>query len=142
MIHKMQVLFVLNIEFLRKLIDLSQVQFNDMMSLNQIKKGVCMETKQLPMIVKFEVISDKIAFVKKELIKILGPTRNEPGCIRYDLHQDIENPHIFMFYEVWDSVDAWKKHDVQPHIMQFRKAIEGSVKQISFNKLTHIHPVN
>lgn len=59
-------------------------------------------SKALPMIVKFEVKKDKIDFVKNELIKILEPTRKEIGCLRYDLHQDIDNPSIFMFYEIWE----------------------------------------
>lgn len=92
--------------------------------------------KQLPMIVKFEVYEDKIDFVKSELLNILEPTRKEKGCLRYDLHQDIEDPSIFMFYEVWETTDLWKAHDLMPHIISFKKNIEGSVKRISFNKLT------
>lgn len=91
--------------------------------------------KQLPIIVKFEVKEDKIEYVKSELLKILEPTRKEDGCIQYELHQDIENPSIFMFYEIWETVDLWKAHDSMPHIVAFKKAIEGSVKNISFNKL-------
>ncbi len=95
-------------------------------------------SKALPMIVKFEVKKDKIDFVKNELIKILEPTRKEIGCLRYDLHQDIDNPSIFMFYEIWETVDAWKAHDTQKHILDFKIAIEDSVDKISFNKLTLI----
>ena len=91
--------------------------------------------KQLPIIVKFEVKPDKIDFVKAELFKILEPTRNEDGCIQYDLHQDLENPSIFMFYEIWETTDLWKAHDSMPHVVAFKKAIEGSVDNITFNKL-------
>jgi len=94
--------------------------------------------KQLPMIVKFEVKKDKIEYVKNELIKILAPTRNEDGCIRYDLHQDINDPSIFMFYEIWETVEAWKAHDLKKHIIDFRKAIDGAVDKISFNQLVII----
>lgn len=90
----------------------------------------------LPMIVKFEVKKDKIEEVKKELLKILEPTRKEHGCIRYDLHQDINDPSIFMFYEVWETVEAWKAHDSKKHIQDFLKAIDGKVDKISVNKLT------
>lgn len=97
-----------------------------------------MNPNQLPMIVKFEVKKDKIEFVKKELLSILEPTRQEQGCLRYDLHQDIEDPSIFMFYEVWETTEAWKAHDSKKHILDFKKNIEGAVDKISFNKLTLI----
>ena len=71
-----------------------------------------------------------------ELLKILGPTRKEKGCLQYELHQDIEDPSIFMFYEIWETTDLWKAHDTKAHIVAFKENIEGSVKNISFNKLT------
>ncbi|MFA5471825.1 MAG: putative quinol monooxygenase [Acholeplasmataceae bacterium] len=97
-----------------------------------------MSTTQLPMIVKFEVKKDKIDFVKQELLKILEPTRKEQGCLKYDLHQDLEDPSIFMFYEVWETKEAWMAHDTKKHILDFKKNIEGAVNQISVNKLTLI----
>ncbi|MFP4478708.1 MAG: putative quinol monooxygenase [Candidatus Izemoplasmatales bacterium] len=89
----------------------------------------------LALIVKFDVKNDQIAFVKSELMKILEPTRNEVGCMLYELHQDLEHPNIFMFYEIWETKDAWKAHDKKQHIIDFKKAIEDSVNDISFNKL-------
>jgi len=93
-------------------------------------------SKQLPLIVKFVVKKEKLDFVKYELLKILGPTRKENGCILYELHQDLDNPYIFMFYEIWENEDYWKAHDKQQHIVEFKKAIEKSVENISYNKLT------
>jgi quinol monooxygenase YgiN len=93
-------------------------------------------SKQLPLIVKFEVKKDKLEFVKSELMKILEPTRNEEGCILYELHQDLNNPNILMFYEVWKTKDYWKAHDNKQHIVDFKKAIEGSVAKVTVNKLT------
>ncbi len=94
-----------------------------------------MET-QYPMIVKFIAKKDSIELVKTELIKILEPTRSEIGCIKYDLHQDLDDPSVFMFYEIWATKEAWIAHDSTPHINAFRKAIEGMVHSIDFNKLT------
>jgi quinol monooxygenase YgiN len=93
-----------------------------------------MSTK-LPLIVKFEVKKDRLEFVINELNKILEPTRNEDGCVLYELHQDLDDPYTLMFYEIWETVDAWKAHDQQKHIIDFKKAIDGAVEQITFNKL-------
>lgn len=92
----------------------------------------------LPIIVKFTVKEDKLELVKSELIKVLEETRKEDGCIRYDLHQDIENPNILMFYEIWETTAAWKAHDEKEHIVQLKKAIEGTTVSIEFNKLKHL----
>ena len=90
---------------------------------------------QLPIIVKFEVKKDRIEFVKSELIKIIEPTSKAQGCILYELHQDIHDPSIFMFYEIWETTAHWKAHDGQQHVVNFKKAIEGSIDKLTFNKL-------
>jgi quinol monooxygenase YgiN len=46
---------------------------------------------------------EKESRVKQELIKILAPTRAEPGYINFDLHQSTDNPSLFRFYENWVS---------------------------------------
>lgn len=91
--------------------------------------------QKLPMVVKFIVKEEKINLVKKALIDILEPTRNEEGCLLYELHQDLNDPSIFMFYEVWQTVDHWKAHDKQPHIETFRKIIDGALEKIEVNQL-------
>lgn len=91
---------------------------------------------QLPLIVKFEIKNEKLAYVKTELMKILEPTRKEKGCLLYELHQDLDNPNILMFYEIWETREAWKAHDNKQHILDFKKAIKGSVDNITVHKLT------
>ena len=90
---------------------------------------------KLPMIVKFYVKDGKVDEVKNELLKILEPTRNEEGCLLYELHQDLNNPNIFVFYEIWETVEAWKAHDTNPHINTFRDAIKNAVDRIEVNQL-------
>jgi quinol monooxygenase YgiN len=89
----------------------------------------------LPMIVKFEVEESQIQFLKSELIKLLVPTRAEQGCLRYDLHQDLDFPHIFMFYEVWETKDLWKAHDSKQHVLDLKKALESINVKITFHQL-------
>lgn len=91
--------------------------------------------KQLPLIVRFEVKFDKIDFVKSELLKILGPTRKEKGLIQYDLHRDLDNPTVFMFYEIWETEELWKIHNETSHIKAFSKAIEGALEKLTISKL-------
>lgn len=56
--------------------------------------------------------------VKEELMALVGPTRSEKGCIKYELHQSVENKSLFMFYEQWAN-----KKDLDEHIrMPYMKA--------------------
>ena len=50
---------------------------------------------------------------------LIAATLQEPGCLRYQLHQDLENPHSWMLYEEWESEAALSAHQQQPHYIAF-----------------------
>ena len=54
--------------------------------------------------------------VKQELMGLVGPTASEKGCIKYDLHQSVENKALFMFYETWASKKDLDAHFHMPHM--------------------------
>src|SRR4051812_25905541 len=39
--------------------------------------------------------------VKEALLALVEPTRKEPGCLCYNLHQSKSDSTTFMFYEQW-----------------------------------------
>jgi quinol monooxygenase YgiN len=47
---------------------------------------------------------------------VLAPTRKEPGCVSYDVHQSADDPAKFLFYENWQSKEALEAHMRAPHI--------------------------
>lgn len=57
--------------------------------------------------------------LKQELQSLVGPTRNEEGCINYNLHQSQEDENLFMFYENWDSKNHLERHLASSHIKGF-----------------------
>jgi quinol monooxygenase YgiN len=54
--------------------------------------------------------------VKEALLSLVEPTRKEPGCLLYNLHQSKSDPTMFMFYEVWASQEALDAHGKTPHM--------------------------
>jgi quinol monooxygenase YgiN len=54
--------------------------------------------------------------VRQELLKLLTPTRSEIGCINYDMHQAIDDPATFLFYENWTSEEDLERHLAVPHL--------------------------
>ena len=47
---------------------------------------------------------------KQVLLSAVGPTRAEPGCLTYDLHQSATDPTEFLFHENWADEEAFKAH--------------------------------
>ena len=93
---------------------------------------------KLIVVARVEAKKDKIDLVKAELLKLVKPTRAEQGCIQYDLHQDNDNPAVFIFYEIWESVEMLKAHAQSEHIKANAVATEGAVESRSINKMTLI----
>jgi len=58
----------------------------------------------------------KVAALKKELLKVIAPTRKEDGCISYDLHQDVDDSTVFVFHETWASREHLDAHLATPHL--------------------------
>ncbi len=87
---------------------------------------------------RIEANKDKIELVKTELLKLIEPTLKEAGCIQYDLHQDNENPGVFLFYEKWESRELWQAHMNAAHLAAFLKATDGAIASFTVNEMTKI----
>jgi quinol monooxygenase YgiN len=61
--------------------------------------------------------------VKKVLVALVEPTRKEPGCLCYNLHQSKSDKAQFMFYEQWASKEALDTHANTPAL----KALGGKL---------------
>ncbi|MFM4825591.1 putative quinol monooxygenase [Aeromonas bivalvium] len=56
---------------------------------------------------------------------LIAATLQEPGCLRYQLHQSLESPHGWMLYEEWESESALLAHQQQPHFLSFVASTRG-----------------
>ena len=93
-------------------------------------------SKTLSIVARIEANPDKVELVKAELLKLLEPTLKEVGCIQYDLHQDNENPAVFVFYENWESREPWQEHMNNTHLAEYMKATEDAVASFTLNEMT------
>lgn len=57
--------------------------------------------------------------VNEALMKLVSPTRNEAGCLNYDLHRSADDPDLFMFYENWASRKDLNEHLEMPYLKEF-----------------------
>jgi len=95
-------------------------------------------SKKLTVVAKILAAPGKGELVKSELLKLLAPTREEKGCINYDLHQDNGNENLFFFHENWESKELLQAHLKSPHIGAYLKATDGAVEEFSISELTQI----
>lgn len=64
-------------------------------------------------------------------------TRREPGCIRYDLTVDVNDPTKLVFVEKWETREALESHFAQPHLETWREAGKPFITDVSIDI---IHP--
>lgn len=97
-----------------------------------------MSNQALTIVARILAKEEKRELVKRELIKLIRPTRAEEGCINYDLHQDEQNPNLFLFYENWENRTLWQKHMNNTHLVAYVKATEGAVEEFVVHEMTQI----
>jgi quinol monooxygenase YgiN len=93
---------------------------------------------KLTIVARIKADPDRIDLVKTELEKLIAPSRRDAGCLQYDLHQDNEDPSLFLFYENWESRELWQAHMNTRHLKDYKAATEGAVEEFTLNEMTHI----
>jgi len=68
--------------------------------------------QQVTLIPFFYIIptAEDIEQVKRAHLSVINSTRNEPGCLTYDLYQLLDEPAIMFFYENWSSAAVLNVH--------------------------------
>jgi quinol monooxygenase YgiN len=61
---------------------------------------------------------EHVETLKLLLLALVAPTREEPGCISYQLLQNRADPAEFTFLERWESQGALDAHLASPRIQQ------------------------
>ena len=69
------------------------------------------------------------AQVKQECLALVAPSREEKGCINYDLYQSTDDPTLFIFYENWESRGDIDRHLGMSHCSVFDETTEGMLAE-------------
>ena len=63
--------------------------------------------------------------------------RDEPGCFRFDILQNQEDPNRFHLYEVYADAAALDAHREAPHYKKWRSTVEsmfdGDISRVVMN---------
>lgn len=66
-------------------------------------------------------------------VDALGSERDEPGCARFNVLQDNEDPNVYYFYEVYADEAAVEAHRAAPHYAVWKAAadtLDGPTERI------------
>jgi autoinducer 2-degrading protein len=68
---------------------------------------------------------------------------DEPGCLRFDVLRDKDDPMKFFFYEVYRDLAAQQAHRQTPHYAVWAKFKgDGFDRDIIIRATTNIHPTD
>jgi quinol monooxygenase YgiN len=70
-----------------------------------------------------QAVSGKRDELRAALEALIEPTSQEEGYVDYDLHQGVEDPDWFFFYENWESGEHLDAHLAAPHLVEFAARI-------------------
>jgi len=93
---------------------------------------------KLTVVAKIVAKRESVESVKSELLKLIMPTRKEEGCLEYNLHQDNEDPAVFVFYETWESLACLEKHMNSEHFKNYVNAVGSMIEEKVVHKMTRI----
>ena len=72
--------------------------------------------QHVSVVVKVAARPDKASEMRAVVLKLAENSREEDGCIRYDVLQNTTEPHVFLLVEEWTSNAHLDAHNLTPHV--------------------------
>ncbi len=80
--------------------------------------------KNVTLIALFQAKPGQEIELRNALTGLVAPTRQEAGCLNYDLHVSPEDPAKFLFHENWTSKALLDAHLQSAHIKALLPRVE------------------
>ncbi len=61
----------------------------------------------------------------QRLLALVSPTRQEPGCVRYDIYRASHSGDHWFVYEDWRAPEDFDAHMQTPYVRAFMQDLEG-----------------
>ncbi len=72
-------------------------------------------SSEITILAHFRAKPETLAALDAALGALVTATRQEPGCLAYDLHVALDDPCRFVLVERWRDAAALEAHFAQPH---------------------------
>lgn len=93
-----------------------------------------MSEKQLVLVATIRAKPGTRDRLRSAFVELERHSRTEQGCIKYDLHQSMEDDDIFLFYEIWSGEDALGQHASSQFMMESQKVTRELIESVSLQK--------
>ena len=93
---------------------------------------------QITVVAHIRAKAEQVALMQSELEKMVASTRQEPGCLQYDLHRDNQDQAHFVMLETWASPEQLQAHAAGQPMQDFQAAVKGAIESFTVNNLTRI----
>jgi quinol monooxygenase YgiN len=67
---------------------------------------------------------------------------DEPGCLRFDVLQDVDDPRKYYFYEVYRDDAAFRAHREMPHFTRIDSEIPQLFESAAVHTTKNVIPVD
>jgi autoinducer 2-degrading protein len=67
--------------------------------------------------------------------------QRDPGCVRFDVLQQEDDPTRWFFYEVYEREQAWVDHRASAHFLAFKEIGERAIVTREVTRLTGVNLV-
>ena len=81
------------------------------------------------LIVKIYIKEENIEDFKKISFYNSENSRNEPGCLRFDVLQSEDNPSLFFLYEIYKGDEDIAHHRTTAHYQKWRDTVADMMSQ-------------
>lgn len=75
-------------------------------------------------LVRFDPPPGKATEFRKELLRVIAPTRAEIGCVGIEVFESVREPFAFAIHSTWVDEKAFDFHAQLPHTVRFVAAAE------------------
>lgn len=95
------------------------------------------DSVQLVCVAEFRAKEDKIDELIAAMHPLMASTHKEPGCIRYELNQRIDDPRWITYVEKWKDKATFDEHCAMPYITHFFNDVQPGLVDTFEVKLYH-----
>jgi quinol monooxygenase YgiN len=76
---------------------------------------------------RFHAQAGREPAVERALLDVVGPTRDEPGCLKIQAYRSIRDAAEFYTHSLWVDAAAFEHHGTLPHTQQFVERMEALI---------------
>jgi len=79
--------------------------------------------------VRLQARAGEESAVEEAMREVMGPTREEPGCLSFHLFRSVRETRLFYIHSKWVDGAAFQKHAELPHTKRFLEKVDALLEE-------------